>query len=180
MHAEPELAHTPSLSSISRMASPSTFLKAILVVLGRRFSTSPLTMDGVADAGGNNFGLNAVDAENLGNRAHKVNARLRNVVKTAKERADIRGARAGGQQCLVCTEYQRHVALDALGSQHLGGFHGVPQKAGPKVKIDATKMQIKTGVVAIKNASFAPTATAARKGGVAVKQKMGYPNMRPL
>lgn len=41
VHAEPELAAVPNLFSSSRIASPSMYSNAMLV-LGRRFSTSPV------------------------------------------------------------------------------------------------------------------------------------------
>ena len=45
VQAEPDDAQMPCSFIISRMASPSTYSKAILEVFGKRFLVSPLTIE---------------------------------------------------------------------------------------------------------------------------------------
>ena len=80
-------------------------------------------MDGVAHAGGNDLGLDiGIVEEHIVDRLDQFDARLADIVKAAKEGADVSCPRAGGQQCLVGTENQRTVGGDALGGQHLDGL----------------------------------------------------------
>ena len=72
-----------------------------------------------ADAGGNNFGGNAVDLKNGGNVLNHGNAVVGNVVQSADKGADVGGACLCGKQSLCRAEDQGHVGLNALGGKNL-------------------------------------------------------------
>ncbi len=80
---------------------------------------------GVADAGGDDFGLDAVGVEDLGDFGDQVGAADADVVEATDKGADEGGAGTGGQQGLVGRENQRHVDFDALCGQRMAGFEAL-------------------------------------------------------
>lgn len=82
---------------------------------------------GMADAGRDDLGGDAVGVEYLGDFGDEVGAADADVIETANERADKGSAGTGGEQSLVGREDERHIDFDAFGGQgmtRLESFHG--------------------------------------------------------
>jgi len=77
---------------------------------------------GVADAGGDDFGLDAVRIEDLGDFGDQVGAAFADVVEPSDKGADEGSAGAGGEEGLVGGEDQRHVDFDAFGGERMAGL----------------------------------------------------------
>ena len=81
---------------------------------------------GVADAGGDDFGLDAVGVEDLGDFGDEVGAADADVVEAADEGADEGSAGSGREERLIGREDEGHVDFDAFGGQgvtSLEAFH---------------------------------------------------------
>ncbi len=100
-------------------------LKNDLIGNGGNICTGQSGTDSVlrtANAGGDDLGVNAVEAEDVGDLLDEIRAVVRNVVQPSDERADIAGACSCGQECLRGAEDQRHIGLDAKRGQLRGGL----------------------------------------------------------
>ena len=81
----------------------------------------------VADAGRDDFRLDAVGVEDFGDLGDEIRAADADVVEPSDERADEGSAGAGGEECLVGREDERHIDFDAFCGQGvtcLEAFHG--------------------------------------------------------
>ena len=84
-------------------------------------------MDRVADAGGDDLRLNAGNGKNICDLADQIHTADVDVIQSSQERGNIRSAGSCGKQCLVGSEDQCNIRLDALSAQHfhsLQSFHG--------------------------------------------------------
>src|SRR5690625_6502190 len=75
--------------------------------------------------GGEHLGLVAVVLVDLHDLVDQLHAVGRDIIKTAHERADVRGACFSSNECLRGREAQRTVGADALFGKALDGFDAV-------------------------------------------------------
>lgn len=80
-------------------------------------------MNGIAHTGGDDLGLDVrIVCKHLPDGMDQINARLTDIVQSAKEGADIRSTSACRQQCLICGENQGAVGGNAFCGQHFDSF----------------------------------------------------------
>ena len=77
----------------------------------------------LADRGSNDFRLDLVETEYIGNRPDQFYAVPADIIDTSYKGADIRRPCTGCQQCLPCRENQSHIRTDPHVRQGTHRFH---------------------------------------------------------